>query len=73
MSKKTQDQHRPRYTRRDARYKLVAPRQAAPMLFDLQADPLERVDLLAGAASQSSRQKAQELQAAYERIRAASR
>lgn len=54
---------------RDARYKLVVPEQAEPMLFDLQLDPLERTDLLAGSASGASQQKAHELRQAYDKSR----
>ena len=54
---------------RDARYKLVVAEQAAPMLFDLQVDPLEGTDLLAGSASGASLQKAQELRQAYDKLR----
>ncbi|KPF43365.1 hypothetical protein IP87_17330 [beta proteobacterium AAP121] len=54
---------------RDARHKLVVPEQSAPMLFDLQMDPLERTDLLAGNVSSASLQKAHELREAYDKLR----
>ncbi len=39
------------------------------MLFDLQMDPLERTDLLAGNVSSASLQKAHELREAYDKLR----
>lgn len=53
---------------RDDRYKLVAVDGQDPMLFDLTADPLEQTDLLAGGGSDSAREAAARLLAAYETI-----
>ena len=49
---------------RDARYKLVRSKNQGDSLFDLEADPFEREDLLAGEPSPQARE-------AYERLAAA--
>lgn len=54
---------------RDARHKLVVAEHAAPMLFDLLVDPLERTDLLAGSASSVNLQTMQVLRQAYDQLR----
>ncbi|MEO1671452.1 MAG: sulfatase-like hydrolase/transferase [Cyanobacteria bacterium J06631_2] len=53
----------------DAQYKLVQVDGEQPMLFDLQADPYEETDLLAGNPSEDIQTKASELLNAYEEIR----
>ncbi len=50
---------------RDARYKLVAPDGLEQQLFDLEEDPYEVVDLLAGEPVQQHSEKALELGALY--------
>ncbi|MEM7761595.1 MAG: sulfatase-like hydrolase/transferase [Cyanobacteria bacterium P01_A01_bin.40] len=54
---------------RDARYKLVQVDGQEPMLFDLEADPFEKTDLLAGNPSEAIHTKANELLAAYQEIK----
>lgn len=50
---------------RDVRYKLVAPKDEAEMLFDLDKDPLEGTNLLGADASPEAVAKAAELKKAY--------
>ncbi len=54
---------------RDDRFKLVSADGQTPELFDLEADPFERENLLAGSPSGDAEAKAAELRGAYEEIR----
>lgn len=53
---------------RDAQYKLVAQNDMDKLLFDMQADPMETNNLLA-SGNEEAKQKAAELQAAYEALK----
>ncbi|MGL6209411.1 MAG: hypothetical protein ACRC14_06230, partial [Paracoccaceae bacterium] len=53
---------------RDARYKLATVDGDAPMLFDLQSDPFEQADLLAGTPAPEALAEAARLQAAHDAL-----
>ncbi|MEP3276092.1 MAG: sulfatase-like hydrolase/transferase [Stappiaceae bacterium] len=54
---------------RDDRYKLVVVEGVQPMLFDLEADPFEKVDLLAEGGSEAAQEITRELLIAHEQLR----